>query len=270
MDSSPSGDVNAGLPPAKRIAPRRAAGNETAAVNLILFTADEIARPLPRRDPRARHVLDVLRRQVADTFDVGLLNGPRGKATLVGLDDAALHLGFAWGAPPPPPEPIALVVGLPRPQTARDVLRDGTTLGVGAMHFVRTEKSESSYAQSSLWTDGEWRRHLVAGAEQAFDTRIPDVTHGRPLAEAVAGLPGDSTRLALDHYEATAALADYKPDAAGPHVLALGGERGWSARDRAELRAAGFRFLHLGRRVLRTETAVVAGLTLLRARLGLM
>lgn len=237
-------------------------------VNLILFAADELLRPLPRRDPRARHVLDVLRRQVSDTFDVGLLNGPRGKATLVTLDDAALHLRFAWGAPPAPPAPIALVVGLPRPQTARDVLRDATTLGVSAMHFVRTEKSEHSYAQSSLWTDGEWRRHLVAGAEQAFDTRIPEVSHGRSLTEAIAAFPADAIRLALDNYEAPAALADYAPAAPGPHVLALGGERGWSARDRAELRATGFRFLHLGRRVLRTETAVVAGLTLLRAKLG--
>ena len=36
-----------------------------------------------------------------------------------------------------------------------------------------------------------------------------------------------------------------------PHVLALGGERGWSARDRDVLRGAGFRFVHLGSRVLR-------------------
>jgi 16S rRNA (uracil1498-N3)-methyltransferase len=53
-------------------------------------------------------------------------------------------------------------------------------------------------------------------------------------------------------------------------VLAVGGERGWSAADRMALRAAGFAFHHLGRRVLRAESAAVAALAITRARLGLM
>ena len=44
---------------------------------------------------------------------------------------------------------------------------------------------------------------------------------------------------------------------------------GWSARDRAFLRANGFALAHLGTRVLRTETAVVAAVALVKARLGL-
>ncbi len=239
-------------------------------VNLILFSADETRHPLPRRDPRARHLLEVLRRRVADTFDAGLVNGPRGKGTVADIGADALLLTFAWGPPPPPPDPLTLVLGLPRPQTARDVLREATALGAGALHFARCEKTEASYARSSLWTDGEWRRHLLAGAEQAFDTRIPDVTHDRTLAEVLANLPNGAERIALDPYEATAGLAGYVPADARPHVLALGGERGWSPRDRAALRAAGFRLLHLGSRILRTETAVVAGLVLLRSKLGLL
>ena len=55
------------------------------------------------------------------------------------------------------------------------------------------------------------------------------------------------------------------PDA----VLAFGPERGWSDRDRAMLRANDFALVHLGTRVLRTETAVVAAIALVKARLGL-
>lgn len=244
--------------------------NDTLRVNLILFEPAELATPLPRADPRARHILDVLRRQAGDTFDAGIVNGPRGTATLTAVSADALHLAFAWGPPPPPPDPITLLVGLPRPQTARDILRDATTLGVAAIDFVRTEKSDASYARSSLWSSGEWRRHLVAGAEQAFDTRIPEVRSDRALADGVAALPAGAARLALDPYEASSPLSIYAGSAAQPHVLALGGERGWSARDRELLRSGGFRLVHLGKRVLRTETAVVAALALLRARLGLM
>jgi RsmE family RNA methyltransferase len=244
--------------------------NDTLRVNLILFEPAELARPLPHPDRRARHIIDVLRRQTGDSFDAGLVNGPRGKATLAAITADALHLTFAWGPPPPPPDPIMLLVGLPRPQTARDVLRDATTLGVAAIHFVRTEKSDASYAQSTLWSSGEWRRHLVAGAEQAFDPRIPEVTSGRALADVVATLPAAAARLALDHYESPSPLSGYTGPATLPHVLALGGERGWSGRDRDVLRSGGFHFVHLGPRVLRTETAVIAALALLRARLGLM
>lgn len=239
-------------------------------MNLILFQPDEARLPLPRRDPRAIHVLEVLRRNVGDTFDAGLLNGPRGKATLTALTTDALTLAFAWGDAPPPLDPITLIVGLPRPQTARDILRDATSLGVAALHFVATEKGEASYAQSTLWTSGEWRRLLIAGAEQAFDTRIPEVTHGRALGEAIAQLPPAATRLALDNYEATLPLGDWPLASDQPIALALGAERGWSPGERELLRARCFGLAHLGPRVLRTETAVVAALAIVRTRLGLM
>jgi 16S rRNA (uracil1498-N3)-methyltransferase len=242
-------------------------------MNLILLEPAETT--LPRTDPRAEHLVRILHRQPGDTFDAGLINGPRGKGTLVAISDEALTLSFVWGDLPPPLPPITLLVGLPRPQTARDILRDATSLGVTAMHFVATGKSEPGYARSTLWTSGEWRRHLITGAEQAFDTRLPEVTHTSSLLEVVAALPADSMRLALDHYEASDALShchlkgDKLPAAPPAVVLAFGPERGWSGTDRAALRGGGFTLAHLGPRVLRTETAVVAAVTLVRAKLGL-
>jgi 16S rRNA (uracil1498-N3)-methyltransferase len=240
----------------------------SSAVNLILFEPTETAAPLPRTDPRAVHILDVLRRRVGDTFDAGLVNGPRGKATLAAVGADALTLTFAWGADPPAPAPITLIIGLPRPQTARDILRDATALGVAALHFVTTEKGEPNYAHSTLWSSGEWRRHVLDGAQQAFDTRLPEVAHGCTLAEAVERLEKKSVRLALDNYESPQPLSQCHVIRDTPVALALGPERGWSARERDLLRAHGFAFVHLGPRVLRTETAVIAALTLVHAQLG--
>lgn len=236
-------------------------------VNLILFHPEEVDRRLPRDDRRAQHLLAVLRREVGDSFDAGVVNGGRGKGVITHIDAATVAFTLSLGVPPDPLPSITLVVGLPRPQTARDILRDATTLGVTDLRFVRTEKTEPSYAASSLWTEGEWRRHILAGAEQAFDTRVPAVTATLTLAEAIAAGPMKGSRIALDNYESPGALSAAKPSL--PLTLAIGGERGWSARDRGELRAAGFQFAHLGERVLRTETAVVAGLAILRGQLGL-
>lgn len=239
-------------------------------MNLVLLEADEIGRPLPRSDRRVAHVLGVLGRREGETFDAGVINGPRGRARLSGIAGDSVMLTFEPAHAPAPSPPLTLVVGLPRPQTARDVLRDATTLGVAALHFVVAERSDAGYAQSRLWSSGEWRRHVVAGAEQAFDTRLPDVTWGRTLAGTLAALPQDADRMALDNYEAAGPLGEASLSAGTHVVLAVGGERGWGPADRATLRAAGFGLRHLGPRVLRVESACIAALALLRGRLGLM
>ena len=237
-------------------------------MNLLLFQPEEVDRPLPTEDPRARHLLSVLRRGVGEPFDAGLINGPRGKGCIEAMTNESLSLSFRWEPDIPPVDPITLIIGLARPQTARDILRDATTLGVAAIHFVATEKSEASYAQSSLWQDGEWERHVRAGAEQAFSTLVPRVSSGQSLEALVCNLPAGGTRIALDNYEAGIALSQCRIPREAPLVLALGPERGWGPRDRATLRAAGLTLAHLGSRVLRVETAVIAALTLAKAARG--
>lgn len=238
-------------------------------MNIILFRPSEVELPLPRGDPRVHHLLAVLRRQPGDTFDAGLINGPRGKGTLVSVGEERVVITFVWGESPPTPVPLTLLVGLPRPQTARDILREATALGVAAMHFVRTEKGEASYAGSSLWHSGGWEECVINGAAQAFCTRLPEVTHGRPLTDVIAAQPAGGIRLALDNYESPAPLSQVAVPAGRPVVLAFGAERGWSPAERILLRESGFTFVHLGERVLRTETACLAAITLIRAKLGL-
>ena len=184
-------------------------------------------------------------------------------------DAITLTLSFTPTHEPPPLPLLTLLVGLPRPQTARDLLRDATTLGASRIHFIATERADPNYAASSLWTTGEYRRHLLAGAAQACDTRLPEVTWTHTLASALAcETSAQQARLALDNYEATtslsSALDSRRSTLDTPLVLALGPERGWGASDRDTLRAAGFTLCSLGTRVLRLETAVIAALTLAR------
>jgi len=239
-------------------------------LNIILFENTEVEHPLARADARARHVIEVLRLKEGDTFDAGLIDGPLGKGTLISEDDAFLSLSFEWTKPSPPLYPIHLLIGLPRPQTSRDILRDLTTLGVAAIDFVRSEKGESSYADSVLWKSDEWRKCVINGATQAFSTYLPKITHRKSLAEALANLTANTTKVALDNYEAPGSLTEFYLPPLQPVTVAIGSERGWSASERSALRAAAFDFAHLGTRVLRTETACVAAVTLVRSKLGLL
>jgi 16S rRNA (uracil1498-N3)-methyltransferase len=236
------------------------------AVNLVLFEPAEIDAPLSRLDPRAVHILKVLRRKEGDPFDAGIVNGSRGKGTISKIGPEELVFRFTAFADPPGLDPIHLVVALPRPQTARKILNEATSLGVASIQFFQSERGEPSYATSSLWTTPEWRRHLIEGAAQAFDTRIPEVVHCPGLDELVAALPAGSARIALDNYEASRRMA---PSAVRPLALAFGPERGWSAAERDVLRRNGFELAHLGERVLRTETALVAAIAVAKATPGL-
>jgi RsmE family RNA methyltransferase len=232
-------------------------------LNLVLFEPAEIGAPLSRADPRAVHILDVLRRKEGDLFDAGIVDGPRGKGTVAAIGPEGLAFRFVAGADPSPVDPIDLLVALPRPQTARKILNEATSLGVASIRFFPSEKGEPSYAASSLWKTPEWRRHLVEGAAQAFDTRLPQVLHFSSLEDSIASLPAACARIALDNYEASRRMAPV--GALSPLALAFGPERGWSAAERALLRAKGFDLAHLGGRVLRTETAVVAAISVAKA-----
>ena len=235
-------------------------------MNIVLFDADEIDAPLALSDPRVRHLLEILRRRPGEEFDAGILDGPLGKARIGTIGEASLTFSFEARGESPPLDPISLVVGLPRPQTARKILEEASALGVAAIHFVSCDRGEPGYARSKLWSTCEWRQHVIAGISQAFSTRLPEVRSAVSLQAVVAALPAEGTRLALDNYESSSRLS--ASAIASPATLCIGPEPGWSAAERDLLRSSEFLLVDLGPRVLRVETACTAAIALVKARLG--
>src|SRR5579872_6811776 len=88
------------------VASLRAARDPAFPVNLILFDAGELDRPLPHSDPRSAHLAGVLRRGVGDAFDAGIVNGPRGKGTVRAILPEGLSIAFEARAAPEPADPI--------------------------------------------------------------------------------------------------------------------------------------------------------------------
>jgi RsmE family RNA methyltransferase len=97
---------------------------------------------------------------------------------------------------------------------------------------------------------------------------LPVVTAGRSLADVVGALSPATVRFALDNYEAGYSIGSASLSL--PLALALGPERGWSTDERNLLRSAGFEVVHIGRRVLRVETACVAALGIIKTDLHLI
>jgi RsmE family RNA methyltransferase len=233
-------------------------------VNLVLITADEAKIGLPPDDARARHLRETVGLAVGGTFHVGIENGLRGIATITTLAPQ-LTFAVAWEKSPQARLPLTVLVGLPRPQTAKKVLHDLASLGAARIVFFESAKGDPGYLTSSLWKDGEWREHVLKGAEQACSTLVPEVTRVSSLGEALVGLEANTWKLALDPYEAPGAPEISAPAKAA--VLAIGPERGFADEEREALRAAGFAFAHLGDRILRVEAAALVGGALMLAQL---
>ncbi|MGB0257465.1 MAG: 16S rRNA (uracil(1498)-N(3))-methyltransferase [Coraliomargarita sp.] len=238
-------------------------------MNLILFNEPFEQIRLEVDDPRAKHIRKVLRAQIGTKVFLGFVNGLRARAEVAALpEDGSVFLEVVGTEPAPKPLPITLLIGLPRPHTAKRILFEAASLGVQRMYFFEAERGEPSYAQSSLWTSNEWQERLHLGVEQSFGTHVPEVATFPDLQTVLSLLYEVPVRVALDNYEAAGSLNATLPESAEQLVLAFGPERGWSPNERDTLRNNGWKLAHLGPHVLRAETATVAAVSAAAAQLG--
>jgi len=237
-------------------------------MNVVLFDSDRRTQSMPVSDPRARHLLEVLGCRPGMQFRAGVVNGRFGVGTVVAVEPDRIRVALCWSAEPVAAPDITLIVGLPRPPSARKILYQGAALGCRAMHFVHTGLSDPNYARSKLWRDDEWRRHLLDGVQQSAATTMPEVTCGMALRAALERAAPGCTAVALDPQAGARRLG--AACVRLPLVLAVGPERGWSTEDLATLERHRVTVCTLGTRILRVETACVAAMAIVQARLGEM
>jgi len=235
-------------------------------VNLILITKEESTRGIPIEDPRAIHLTQTVGLQLNKTFFIGIKNGFRGLATIREISQRIIFT-VVWEKEKQASLPLELLVGLPRPQTAKKILYDAASLGINKIIFFVSEKGDPGYLSSSLWKNNEWEEFLLRGAEQACSCLIPEIIHTSSIEEGIKLLHPQSWRVALDPYVAKESLKTHvTPLSFG--TLGIGPERGWSDSERIILKNNGFLFYHLGDRILRVETACVAGSALMLSELN--
>jgi 16S rRNA (uracil1498-N3)-methyltransferase len=147
------------------------------------------------------------------------------------------------------------------------VVQKATELGVARLVPVLTERSivrldeEQSDRKSS-----HWRAVVIAACEQCGRNRLPDVALPMQLREFLRQPGGDGVRLLLSP-SATRRIEDVRRPAAGVTVL-IGPEGGLADEEQQLAEGAGYTTVNLGPRVLRTETAAIAALSLLQRQFG--
>ncbi|KAG5463673.1 MAG: Alpha/beta knot methyltransferase [Olpidium bornovanus] len=184
---------------------------------------------------------------------------------------------------PPPKLPLTLLLALPRPKVLHRVLQAVSSLGVPRLVLVAAARVERSYWSATKLRPAEVREQLLLGLEQARDTVLPQLVMLDTWDAVVGRLAGLDGAVDPDSWFAAATkLVAHPPDAdddgpAAPGgvssddsvatcprglplsrnaVLAIGPEGGWVPEEVAFLRSIGFRCVSLGKRILRTETAI--------------
>jgi len=235
-------------------------------VELGLAAGAEVALP----EATANHLLRVLRLSEGDACVLFNGDGHDYPATLsvAGKREARVRLGAPQAVHNESPRPILLLQGIARGEKMDLILQKATELGVSAVLPVNAERTEVKLDGPRLEKRvAHWRSVIVSACEQSGRARVPALAMPQSLAAAAAAVPAGALKLTLDpHGEHRLSTLEAAADT--PVVVAIGPEGGWSPKDRQALAQAGFQGLQLGPRILRTETAGLAAIAALQARLG--
>jgi 16S rRNA (uracil1498-N3)-methyltransferase len=170
------------------------------------------------------------------------------------------------------PLPITLVQGLPKGDKLEAIIRAVTELGAARVVPVVTARTvvrlDAGRGATRL---ARWQRVGREAAKQCGRTRLPEIEAARPLS-AVIEAPADAACLRLCFWEeAPTPLTEVITSLASPPAAAIvivGPEGGLTADEAGAARAAGWRVVGFGPRVLRTETAGPAIVAALQFELG--
>ncbi len=268
-------------------------------MNLCVFYPHEWGKALDPGDERSIHIRNILALRKNDSIRIGLVNGGRGEARLLGepSGDTMLELEFppVETLVPDAPGGLHLIIGHPRPPVFQRLLRDLCAIGVEGLHWIKAEKSEKSYLASRAWEAPALMRQLRLGMEQGMRTSPPELFKHYSLpaclsaaefgrtTDPLPGLllhpaePGENCQSMFDFLASRAggSLAagsggrqGKNPPTRGDEqrksrlLLAIGPEGGWTATERGLLSERGFTMVHLGNSILRTENACVAAASL--------
>lgn len=201
------------------------------------------------------HIRQVLQAKVGDSLKIAVQDGKLGHAVIAGIDERAVYLrDMVLDTPPPAKLPLTVVLALPRPKVLRRLMIDMTAIGVAHIVLMNSYRTDKSYWQSPQLL----RLHdfIQEGLEQGVDSIAPQLTLAKRFKPFIQDeLPKFDTPIMLAHPYSDLLINDYTPT---PKTLIIGAEGGFIDYEVKLMQESGAVAVSLGRRILRTESAVSA------------
>ncbi len=156
---------------------------------------------------------------------------------------------------------LELAIGISRGERFEWVLQKATELGVTKITPLITERTEVKTGgdrQEKL--QDRWQHILISACEQCQRNLLPELSAPMQISDWLNTVNAD-LRFVLHHRDSKTLPAEQKPQSVS---LLIGPEGGLSENEIALAQAKNFAALTLGPRVLRTETAPVAAISLVQ------
>ncbi len=149
-------------------------------------------------------------------------------------------------------------------------IEKATELGAARITPVIARRTEKHLAQAAAKRVERWRRIVREAAQQSRRSDVPEVDDPVMLRAAL-GMVSAEKKLLLAETEQENSLwgelAGQRVGESASVALAVGPEGGWTAEEMALFNESGWTHVTLGARILRAETAAIAGLAICSAML---
>lgn len=214
----------------------------------------------------ATHLTRVLRLKAGEELVV--FNGKggeyRARVSRVERRSAAVELLEHVDLSVESPLEVVLVQGISRGERMDYTIQKAVELGVSRIVPVVTQRTVVNIkGERQEKRRSHWQAVVVSACEQSGRNRVPEVDAIRPLADFLAQQAYPDARKLVLHHRAPSDLQEQAP-ATGPAILLIGPEGGLASPELAAAEAAGYVSWRLGPRVMRTETAAVAAISVLQ------
>lgn len=211
----------------------------------------------------SRHLGAVLRMQSGQPVEVFDGAGLAFAALIehVGKRQVQLRLGELLPAGPESPLFTELGIGVSKGERMDWVVQKATELGVSRISPLITSRTEVRLGGERADKKLEhWRQVAISACEQCGRNRVPEIVPTQPMSDWLALVQADQKRV-LHPFNAAPMAAEPRPARV---ALLVGPEGGLSEEEVAQAQRQGFLATALGPRVLRTETAPLAVLSVMQ------
>lgn len=209
-------------------------------------------------ESEARHASQVLRMSAGEKafiFD-GTGRAAEAEFAEVGKKRVSFRLLREWREERVRPA-IHLIIALIKNERFEWLVQKATELGAASIRPVAAERSVVKVAgKDAAKRRGKWEQTAVEAAKQCGHPVLPEIFPVRAPAEAFAAAPEGLKGIpALTRGGAT--LGEFLGGGEGEVTFAIGPEGDWTFEEMEAAAGCGFVPLHLGRHVLRSETAAL-------------
>lgn len=223
---------------------------------------------------RFHYLTHVLRLRVGDALEVFDGRGRAFAARVLSVGEDAAELALSGAVSRPAARRIVLVQGLPKGEKFEWTLEKATELNVSGFFPVLTERGvvKTLPEERMRHRRARWQRIVEEAARQCGRSDIPTVEPLQALMVTARALVPEHQLLVLDLGKDAMRLGEVVGALSGdvPLALVVGSEGGLSPSEVLELTGLGGLAVGLGEYTLRTETAGLAALAVLRHREGLL